>query len=175
MTTHPSPTGTREVIDGLPYIVFRRTFAAPIDDVWAAVTEPERLARWIGTWQGDPRSGEVTFQMLYEDEDMPAEVFAIEECEPPRTLVITSTIPYDGENTEPWHLRLSLTEADGTTTFTFAQNVPSPEMAEGVGPGWDYYLDRLVAAEAGHDVAAIDFGAYHPAMAPHYKALFPDS
>ena len=26
------------------------TFRAPIEDVWAAVTEPERLARWIGTW-----------------------------------------------------------------------------------------------------------------------------
>ena len=33
------------------------TFHAPIEDVWAAVTEPERLARWIGTWTGDPATG----------------------------------------------------------------------------------------------------------------------
>lgn len=38
-----------------------RTFRASIDDVWAAVTEPERTARWIGPWEGtghpDRRSG----------------------------------------------------------------------------------------------------------------------
>ena len=31
-----------------------RTFPAPIEDVWAAVTEPERLERWIGTLDRRP-------------------------------------------------------------------------------------------------------------------------
>lgn len=31
-------------------LVFERTFHAPIEDVWAAVTESDRLARWIGVW-----------------------------------------------------------------------------------------------------------------------------
>ena len=40
-------------------------------------------------------------------------------------------------------------------------------------PGWEYYLDRLVAAISGQDVAAIDFGRdYHPAMSDHYRDLF---
>jgi hypothetical protein len=39
-----------------------------------------------------------------------------------------------------------------------------------VGPGWEYYLDRLVAAETGGDVAAIDFDRdYYPAMQEHYR------
>ncbi|OAP25892.1 MULTISPECIES: SRPBCC domain-containing protein [Amycolatopsis] len=29
-------------------LVLPRTFRAPIDDVWAAITEPERTARWFG-------------------------------------------------------------------------------------------------------------------------------
>ena len=37
-----------------------RTFRAPIEYVWAAVTEPARLARWIGTWTGDPRRARST-------------------------------------------------------------------------------------------------------------------
>ena len=45
-------------------------------------------------------------------------------------------------------------------------------MAAGVGPGWEYYLDRLVAAETGGDVAAIDFDDYHPAQSDYYRALF---
>ena len=44
-----SPTASRSFVT--------RTFHAPIDDVWAAVTEPERLARWLGTWTGDPATG----------------------------------------------------------------------------------------------------------------------
>ena len=46
-------------------LVQTRTFAAPIEDVWAAITEPERLARWIGTWTGDPASGRVRFAMTF--------------------------------------------------------------------------------------------------------------
>ncbi len=42
---------------------------------------------------------------------------------------------------------LDLAEVDGVTTLTFGQSLPDPAWAESVGPGWDYYLDRLVAAE----------------------------
>ena len=39
-----------------------------------------------------------------------------------------------------------------------------------MGPGWEYYLDRLVAAETGGDLAAIDFERdYYPAMAEYYR------
>ena len=34
-------------------VVVSRTFRAPIEDVWASVTEPDRTARWFGTWTGD--------------------------------------------------------------------------------------------------------------------------
>jgi hypothetical protein len=47
-----------------------------------------------------------------------------------------------------------------------------PTVAADVGPGWDYYLDRLVAAETGGDVAAIDFTDYHPADCEYYRSLF---
>ncbi len=47
-----TPTGRREIRDGVSYVVLERTFDAPVDAVWAAITEPVRLERWIGTWQG---------------------------------------------------------------------------------------------------------------------------
>jgi len=47
---------TREA-DGRQRLEFRRSWPDPIEDVWSALTEPERLLRWIGTFEGDRRPG----------------------------------------------------------------------------------------------------------------------
>ena len=51
---HPArgPPAAARTVDGPATVVIERTFHAPATDVWAAVTEPERLVRWIGTWSG---------------------------------------------------------------------------------------------------------------------------
>ncbi|MGW3405449.1 SRPBCC family protein [Streptomyces zhihengii] len=165
-----TPTGRRETIDGLDSIAFDRTFRAGIEDVWAAVTESDRLARWIGAWTGDPASGAVDFRMLFEGDEHQAEVLTIRECRPPHRLVLESHVP--GQD-HKWHMTLTLVEHEGTTRLTFSQSVgDDPAMAGGVGPGWDYYLDRLVAAETGGDPAAVDFGDYHPVHEKHYLEMF---
>ncbi len=162
------PSGHREVREGTDYVVLTRTFRASIEDVWSAVTEPQRLERWIGTWTGDPESGEVTFRMTAEGEDVEPETYRIEVCDPPRRLRTNSWT-----QGQEWLLDLQLSQDGGTTTLTFAQAVTDPAIVAEVGPGWEYYLDRLVAAQAGDEVGAIDFEAdYFPAMAEHYRALF---
>ena len=163
----PRATGRHDDREGTPYLVFERTFRAPIVDVWAAVTEPERLERWIGTWSGDPASGAIAFRMTAEGEDVPEEEIVIDECVEPTRLVMRSATPDDPQRL--WRWEVTLAEADGVTTLTFAQEVTNAAIAESVGPGWDYYLDRLVTAETGGDLATIDFDAYYPALAAHYR------
>lgn len=165
----PTATGRRETRDGHDSVVFDRTFRAPIESVWAAITESDRLERWVGTWTGDPAAGSVLFRMNAEGDDVKPETFTIDACEPPRRLSLTSNV--EGEETV-WHFVLELAEDAGITTLTFSQSVPDGEMAAGVGPGWEYYLDRLVAAETGAEVAAIDFDDYYPAQSEHYRAMF---
>jgi uncharacterized protein YndB with AHSA1/START domain len=166
--TSPRPTGRREDRDGTAYVVFERTFAAPIADVWAAVTESDRLSRWIGNWTGDPARGSISFFMTAEAEDAPAETIWIDECHEPTRLVMRSARPDD--HSEVWSWQIDLAEADGVTTLTFAQEVVDVELAESVGPGWDYYLDRMVAAETDGDLSAIDFDDYYPEFAAYYRA-----
>ncbi|WP_110182766.1 SRPBCC family protein [Nocardioides solisilvae] len=165
----PRPTGRRGTRGEQDRLVLERTFAAPVEAVWAAVTESERLARWIGTWTGDPATGSVALLMNAEGDDVRPQTFTILACEPPRLLELTAGAE-GGE--EGWHLLLELDEHDGSTTLTFSQFVSDAETAAGVGPGWEYYLDRLVAAETGGDVAAVDFDDYHPAQGDHYRSLF---
>jgi uncharacterized protein YndB with AHSA1/START domain len=165
-----TPTGRREWRDGTSYVVLERSFEAPIEAVWAAVTEPARMSRWIGTWTGDPRTGEVKFRMGFEGDDAPDEPMTIDECDPPRRLATRHTIP--GGDDFVWRLELDLDEVDGVTTLTFAQVMGDPDIAENVGPGWDYYLDRLVAVEAGRDPADLVWEDYYPAQAEFYSAAF---
>lgn len=169
MTTTPTPTGRRATREGHDSVVFERTFTAPVEDVWAAITESDRLGRWIGTWTGDPASGSVQFQMNAEGDDVAPETFTIDACDPPHRLVLTSTTEGDAN---VWHFSLTLTEAAGVTTLEFSQSVPSGEMAGGVGPGWEWYLDRLVAAETGADVDDLSFDDYFPSMQAHYTGMF---
>ena len=43
-----SPRGTVEQAPDGARLVFRRDYPDPVEDVWAALTEPARLGRWIG-------------------------------------------------------------------------------------------------------------------------------
>ena len=159
----PSPSGR---VRPPHQIALSRTFRAPATDVWAAVTEPGRLSRWWGTWTGDPTSGRVTATMTAEADPQPQPV-EIRTCTPPHLLALRFSV-----GDEEWLLDLELTETDGTTELTLVQTFAAPDSIGDVGPGWEYYLDRLVAAETGGDPGAIDFEAdYHPAMKPYYAAL----
>jgi uncharacterized protein YndB with AHSA1/START domain len=58
---------TREP-DGRQRLEFRRSWADPIEDVWSALTEPDRLARWIGRYDGERAAGGTgTFTMTHEE------------------------------------------------------------------------------------------------------------
>ena len=105
--------------------------------------------------------------MLFEGEDHAGETMTIRVCEPPHRLHVTSQA---GE--EIWLLELDLTHADGVTTLTFSQPGVTAEQVGSVGPGWDYYLDRLVDVETGADPSLRDFDDYYPATAEHYSSQF---
>lgn len=53
-----------------------------------------------------------------------------------------------------------------TTELTFVQHLNDTTIAGELGPGREYYLDRLVAARAGREPPAFD--DYYPAQKAHY-------
>ena len=116
------PTGTLH--DDGRTLVLRRTFTAGIEEVWASVTESERLGRWFGTWTGDPASGSVMVTMNAEPESGSAERFDIEACEPPRLLSVSATNDYGH-----WQLTVELSTVGGATTLAPASGGARPRDA----------------------------------------------
>ena len=162
-------TGRPETRDGQDYLVLTRTFTAPVEDVWAAITESERLGRWFGTWTGDPAAGRVRVRWSYEEE-VGDEVYVIDVCEAPHRLRLHNR---NDDPAQVWTLDLRLRQEGGVTVLDFAQ-VMSPDLpVTDVGPGWEYYLDRLQAALDGDDVDAVDFADFHPHQRDHYTPVEP--
>ncbi|MBL7257737.1 SRPBCC family protein [Paractinoplanes lichenicola] len=166
--TNP-PSGRLEQTSRGPDLVLSRAFKASIDDVWASVTEPERSARWFGRWTGDePGPGRtIKVQMAYE-EGAPWMEMRIEACEAPRRLAVVSL----GEGEESgWQLEVLLAEAGDRTELRLIHHLTTTEGVGEVGPGWEYYLDMLVAAR--EDAAQPVFDDYYPSMKVYYEALRP--
>jgi uncharacterized protein YndB with AHSA1/START domain len=142
-------------------LILTRTFRASIDDVWTSVTDSESTSRWIGCWEGDAGPGKtVRLQMLHE-KGQPSMNVLVERCEPPRQLVVTTKDEY-GE----WQLELTLTQTGDTTELRFVHHLSDRKLAGDAGPGWEYYLDMLVAAREGAPLPA--FEEYYPALRAHY-------
>ncbi len=131
-------------------VLLRRSYDAPISDVWDAVTQPDRIKRWFLPISGELRVGG-SFQL---EGNASGEILT---CEPPRLLRVTF-----GGPTSVVELRLT-EEGESETVLELEHTVPI-EMAQSgagalyVGPGWDgalMGLDRFLRGEAvGDPVAA---------------------
>lgn len=160
----PAPTG-RVVHTGPGTFDFTltltRTFAAPIDDVWASLTDPDRSAGWFGPWRGEARPGrDIDVQMAFE-EGAPWMVMRIDACAAPSRLAVSATDEFG-----VWVLDLALSESGGVTRLEFVQHRVDPATLDSTGPGWEYYLDKLVASREGG--AHPDFDDYYPAQKEYY-------
>ena len=162
-------TATGRLEDDGRTLLLPRSFRAPVEDVWASVTESERVGRWFGTWTGDPADGFVMVSMNAEAEPVPPARFDIVVCEPPHRLTVESR---DVHGT--WRITVELSEADGATTLLFRQDDLDPSSAHEIGPGWEWYLDRLVAVHEGRRPPDLeDFETTYLALADPYTAMLP--
>lgn len=164
--TSPTPSGRLVRTPAGRDLELTRTFRAPIEDVWASITESERTARWFGSWTGEPGVGRtVQVRMGFEAgaEPVPMTILA---CEPPRRLGVRGAEAHGG-----WHLEAWLSETDRVTTLRFVHHLGEGVDVGSVGPGWEYYLDLLVAAREGRDPRAVAWEAYYPAQQGFYAGL----
>ncbi|HEV2797553.1 MAG TPA: SRPBCC family protein [Nocardioides sp.] len=119
-------------------VVASRAYATDVDDLWTAITDPERIPRWFAPVSGDLRLGG-RFQV---EGNAGGEVVA---CDQPKHLAITWE--FGGETS--W-VDVHLAEADGGTMLTLRHaadvsgNEHWPTYGPGaVGVGWELGLMGL--------------------------------
>ena len=78
--------GTMRSADGNGAVRMEDRYDTDIDDLWSALTEPQRLARWIGDVEGDLRLGGEFQARFTSSWEGPGRV---DVCEPPRRLLVT--------------------------------------------------------------------------------------
>jgi uncharacterized protein YndB with AHSA1/START domain len=156
--------GTLVLEDGTYTIRFERTLAFPPAEVWAALTEPDRLREWLADAAVVPGPGDsVTLDFGADGGTKDGKITA---WEPPRTLAYEWN--FVGE--KPSHVRFELSPQDAGTTTRLVLEHTRLERASGsgYGAGWHAHLDLL----AGHlQHQPVSWSSRFEALLPEYERL----
>ena len=146
-TFDPIADTQRELHDhdgGLKTLVIRRVYEASPEDVWDALTDPERLVRWFLPITGDLRVGG-RFQLEGNASG------TIIRCDKPREIAVTWEFGGGSSN-----VCLRLTPQGETTVLELEHSPVPPEIIPNAGPeiwglgaGWEMGMTALGAFLAG--------------------------
>jgi len=133
----PRILGSLRSADGKGVVRMEDRFDTDVADLWSALTEPGRLARWLGDVEGDLRLGG----------EFRAHFFAsgwegtgrVETCEPPARLrVVTAQDPSEE------HVIEATLAADGDGTMLVIEERGMPvEQLGGYGAGIQIHVEDL--------------------------------
>lgn len=139
MTTAPNVTGTlRQIWEGRGAVRMETVVATDSSDLWAAITNPTRLGRWIAEVKGDLHLGgmfSAHFTSGWEG------VGRVDVCDTDVRLVVTMSPGTDDETTI--EATLSVVEG-GTRLVVEERGIPLPEIAAH-GAGWQVHIEDLRA------------------------------
>ena len=127
--------------DGASFAVrFEREYPTAPQDLWDAVTAPDRLARWLAPPAGDPRpGGEVVLR--FPDGDV---TLRVTRCDPPRSLAVEWVHPQPG--VAPSVVTAELSAAgDDRCRLVLEHRGLTRIGAPGHSAGWHWYLANLAA------------------------------
>jgi uncharacterized protein YndB with AHSA1/START domain len=137
---------------------FERRYAATPAEVWGALTEPERIGRWLApVTLLDDRHYRLDFG------DDHATVGEVVTCHPPHSLVVTWDFP--GEPTSRVAVEVR-PDGDGAVLVLDHTRLPHDQGA-GYGAGWEAHLATLEALVTG--AAAPDWDQRFGTLLPAYR------
>jgi uncharacterized protein YndB with AHSA1/START domain len=144
-----------------------------IDDLWEALTDPERLRRWYGEVDGELRPGGQV-RTYIEGADIES-TGRVEACEPPRRLLVTTRETDEsyqrGQGVPPYDGTIEATlacDGDHTVLVIEVRGMPLDKLAF-FGAGWQIHAENLAAYIAGR--VYDDIGSRWGELVPAYQEL----
>ena len=153
-------TGTMHSVDGKGVVRMDGRYDTDIDDLWSAVSDPVRLARWIAEVDGELHVGgafRVTFTSGWEGGGR------VEVCEPPNRLLVTLSPGDEDETVVEAEL---VADGDQTRLVVEERGLPLAELAAH-GAGWQAHLEDLDSHVAGQEAA--DWHTRWTELSPAYR------
>ena len=169
----PRILGSLRSADGKGGVRIEDRYDTDIDDLWAAITDPARLARWHGQVEGDLRPGGA-FRVYLAADDIES-TGRVEACEPPRRLLVTTRETDEsyrkGQGVPPFDESIEVTltaDRDQTILVIELQGMPLDKIAF-YGAGWQIHAESLAAHITGRERG--DSEARWNELVPSYQAL----
>jgi len=137
-------------------------------DLWSALTDPRRLARWIGEVEGDLRlGGEFRFRFFASGSEGTGRVDA---CEPARRLLLTmrDADPQPGQPDEEL-IEITLAADGDQTILVWEERGMPPDLLAAYGAGVQIHVEDLNAYLAGRE--RVDAAARWAELMPAYQDL----
>ena len=134
-----------------------------IDDLWFALTDPRRLARWIGEVEGDLRlGGEFSFRFFASGSEG---IGRVEACEPPSRLLVTMALGQPDEDV----IEATLAADGEQTILVWEERGILVDQLAGYGAGVQIHVEDLAAYLAGHEPC--NAAARFDELSPTYQQL----
>ena len=158
--------GTLREEDGKGVVRVEDRFDAGADEIWSALTDPERLLGWLGEVEGDLRLGG----------EYHARYFAsgwegtgrITVCEPPRHLRCELT---NGTSAGEGSVEVWLTADGDGTLFAWEERGMPPHLLAAYGAGIQIHVEDLAAYLAGREIDHRKAGARWEELSVPYEEL----
>ncbi|HEX5115649.1 MAG TPA: SRPBCC family protein [Pseudonocardiaceae bacterium] len=156
--------GTLCTADGKGVVRMEDRFDTDIDDLWSAFIDPDRLARWLGEFEGDLRlGGEFRARFFASGWEGTGQV---EVCEPPRHLLVTTRHLHQ---TEQHAVEATLTAEGGGTVLVLEERGMPVHLLADYGAGIQVHIEDLAAHVAGRERCAAE--ARWTELKPDYEVL----
>ena len=156
--------GSLRSADGRGIVRMEDRYDTDIDDLWSALTDPGRLARWLGEFEGDLRlGGEFRTRFFASGWEGTGRV---DVCERPRHLLVMTR---QDRQDEEHAIEATLT-ADGDHTILSLEERGMPvNLLAAYGAGIQVHIEDLAAHIAGRE--RCDADARWEELQPAYEAL----
>ena len=155
--------GSLQSADGKGIVRIEDRLDTNIDDLWSALTNPRRLARWIGEVEGDLRpGGEYSFRFFASGSEGTGRV---EACDPPSRLLVTMALDQPDEDVIEATLAA---DGDHTILVWEERGMPVDQLA-GYAAGVQIHVEDLGAYLAGRE--RCDAAARFDELFPAYQQL----